>query len=100
MSKTTTKSTTTTSFADTLAELRKEQKTLLSTFVADRQKLYDDYRLAKAELREKRDAAWKQFNAEKAERKAARKAAAKAATKSTKKAATKKVAKKSAKAAK
>ena len=38
----------TTSFADTLAALRKEQKTLLATFVADRQKLYDDYRLAKS----------------------------------------------------
>ena len=103
--KTTTKSTTTTTtFADTLAALRKEQKTLLATFVADRQKLYDDYRLAKAELREKRDAAWKQFNAEKAARKAARKAAAKTAAKSTKKvtkkAATKKAAKKNAKAAK
>ena len=91
----------TNAFADTLAALRKEQKTLLATFVADRQKLYDDYRLAKAELREKRDAAWKQFNAQKAARKAARKAAQKAAAKKvTKKAATKKAAKKSTKAAK
>ena len=104
MSKTTTKSTTkstTTSntFADTLAALRKEQKTLLATFVADRQKLYDDYRLAKAELREKRDAAWKQFNSQKAARKAARKAAVKEnAKKVTKKAATKKATKKSTKA--
>ena len=99
--KTATKNTNTNAFAETLATLRKEQKTLLATFVADRQKLYDDYRLAKAELREKRDAAWKQFNAQKAARKAARKAAAKEnAKKVTKKVATKKAAKKSTKAAK
>lgn len=97
-----TKNTTTANtFADTLAALRKEQKTLLATFVADRQKLYDDYRIAKADLRDRRAAAWKQFNEQKAARKAARKAAKKVATKKvTKKAPAKKAAKKNAKAAK
>ena len=90
------KNTTPTTFADTLAALRAEQKNLLATFVADRQKLYDDYRLAKRELKAKRDAAWKEFNSQKAERKAARKAAKKVVAKKAKKPA-KKAAKKAAK---
>jgi len=82
-------------FVETLTEVKDAMKALRKQFKTDLQALYDNFRAAKKELRERRNGAWKMLEAARKAKKAAPKAAAKkpAAKKAAKKAASKKAAK-------